>query len=79
RKFGGASVFVAGGRLSFLVLVMVAGRLVPATEFGLFMVALATSQILGIAATGGTGPAAQLIVADAISRDRPAIVVGYVR
>lgn len=79
RKFGGAGVFVAAGRLSFLLLVMIAGRLVPASEFGLFMVALATSQILGIASTGGTGPTAQLVVADAISRDRPAIIIGFVR
>jgi O-antigen/teichoic acid export membrane protein len=79
RKFGGAGALVALGRLTFMVFVVIAGRTVSPTDFGRFMVALASSQILALICTLGTGPSAQVIVSDALARARPALAFGFVR
>lgn len=79
RKFGAAGALVALGRLSFMLFVVIAGRNVNATAFGLFMVVLVSSQILALICTLGTGPSAQVMVSDAVARKRPALVLGFIR
>lgn len=79
ERFGLAGFWVAAGRLSFLVLVATAGRLAPADVFGLFMVALAASQILSIFSTMGTGGAAQFFVARSLAKGHLGQIPAYVR
>lgn len=78
RKFGGAGIFVAVGRIAFLIFVVVVSRTSESSDFGLFIVALISAQIGGIVCTVGTGPNAQIVVSDAIARNRPAISFGFV-
>lgn len=78
RKFGGAGIFVAVGRVAFLIFVVVVSRVSGSSDFGLFIVALIGAQIGGIVCTVGTGPNAQIVVSDAIARNRPAISFGFV-
>lgn len=79
RKFGGAGALVALGRLTFMLFVVIAGRNVDSTQFGLFMVGLISSQILALICTLGTGASSQVIVTDAVARNRPALAIGFVR
>lgn len=79
RKFGAAAALVALGRLSFMLFVVIAGRNVDATAFGLFMVDLVSSQMLALICTLGTGVSSQVMVSDAVARNRPALVLGYIR
>lgn len=79
RKFGAAGALVALGRLTFMVFVVIAGRTVSATDFGLFMVALVGSQMLALISSLGTGPSSQVVVSDAMARKRPALAFGFVR
>jgi len=79
RKFGGSGAYVALGRVAFLVFVVVASRASDSRDFGMFIVALISAQIGGIVCTLGTGPYAQIVVSDAITRKRPAVAFGFVR
>jgi hypothetical protein len=79
RKFGAAGALVALGRLTFMVFVVIAGRTMTPTGFGQFMVVLVGSQILALIASLGTAPSAQVMVSDAVARNRPALVLGYIR
>lgn len=79
RKFGGAGALVALGRLAFMVFVVIAGRTVSPTDFGLFMVVLVSTQILALICTLGTGPSSQVIVSDAMARARAPLAIGFVR
>lgn len=56
-----------------------AARLATAADFGLFVVALAVTQVLAIICTLGTAPAAQLVINEAIARNRPWRIRAYVR
>lgn len=62
RRFGWPSILVGAGRLSFLLLFLVAARTSAPSEFGLFVVAVAASQILANICSLGTAPAAMQIV-----------------
>lgn len=61
-RFGWPSFLVVGGRLSFLLLFLVAARTAAPSDFGLFVVAVAASQILANICSLGTAPAAIQIV-----------------
>lgn len=78
-KFGVASTMVALGRLAFILFVVIAGRTVDPTGFGLFMIVLVSTQILALICTLGTGPSAQVTVSDAVARQRPALILGFIR
>ena len=68
RRFGGSALLVALGRLAFLAFFAVAARFSSVTQFGEFATSLALAQILAIAATLGTAPAAQAILPAAMGR-----------
>jgi O-antigen/teichoic acid export membrane protein len=67
RRFGLGGVLIVGGRVCFLFLTFVLARTCRPDQFGLFTVALASSQVLAVLATFGTGPAAQTIVVGALT------------
>lgn len=61
-RYGWPSILVVCGRLSFLLLFLVAARTAASSDFGLFVVAVAASQILANVCSLGTAPAAMQIV-----------------
>lgn len=75
-RFGWPSILVVGGRLSFLLLFLVAARTAAPSEFGLFVVAVAASQILANVCSLGTAPAAMQIVS---AERRPGKIWAYIR
>jgi len=78
-QFGVAALLVGVGRVIFLLLLFAGGRLVDIKEFGLFLFSLATSQVLAFACALGTGPAAQIIVREALTLKRPHRIGTFIR
>ena len=68
QRFAGSALLVALGRLAFLAFFAVAARFSSVTAFGEFATSLALAQILAIAATLGTAPAAQAILPGTMDR-----------
>lgn len=75
-RFGWPSILVVGGRLSFLLLFLVAARTAAPSDFGLFVVAVAASQVLANICSLGTAPAAIQIVG---AERRPGKIWAYIR
>lgn len=78
RSYGLAGVWMSAGRLSFLLMVAAAARMVQPDLFGLFMIVLAASQIAAAFATMGTGAAAQFFIPQARARKRKSHAFSYI-
>ncbi|MEM1149981.1 MAG: oligosaccharide flippase family protein [Pseudomonadota bacterium] len=78
NRFGLSAVLIGGGRLASLALFAMAARMANGDAFGLFVIALAASQLLAIFCSFGLAPAAQAVIPQ--SRDhKPWRAAAYVR
>jgi O-antigen/teichoic acid export membrane protein len=79
KRFGLGGALIVGGRLSFLLMTFVLAKTCSPKQFGLFTVAIASSQVLAVLASFGTGPTAQAIIAGALAHNQNGVVWRYVR
>lgn len=78
-RYGLAGALVAIGRICFLVLIATVGHFVTSADFGLFMVVLAASQILSILSSLGTAQASQIVIGQALERNRTYLIWPFVK